>query len=281
MQPHWTVLLCVILLWPAAASLAATTPLQRPKSVLILYHERPGTPAHLLLDQSLRATLTAKITDRLDFYAEYMDISRFPGEEHLQPLYGLYRRKYAGRTMDLIIAVTRRPLEFLLRHQQELFPGTPVVFCGVDPDTLTNLSIPSHMTGIVRNLDFKGTLALALTLHPRTKRVVLLIGTSPTDQYYRTLARSQLGGFEGTVEFIEMGPLPMSALLDRVAQLPAETIILYVLLFRDGAGESFLGSESMSLVAQAANAPLYGVFDALLGSGTVGSHVYSYEAVGK
>jgi hypothetical protein len=64
MRLDWAGLLCVILLWPSVTSLAATPFLQSPKSVLVLYPERQDTPAHLLLDQSLRSTLAAQITDR-------------------------------------------------------------------------------------------------------------------------------------------------------------------------------------------------------------------------
>jgi signal transduction histidine kinase len=251
-----------------------------PKNVLVLYVDRPDLPAHHVFEQSMRSSLMASIAIPIDFYSEYMDVSRFPSEEHLRALHEFYRRKYAGRRMDLIVTVGLRPLEFLLLYQEELFPDTPVVFSSIDPDSLENLRLGPYITGIVRQLDFKGTLELALKLHPQTKGVVLLSGTTTTDEYYRTLARAQFRDYEGTVEFIDLEPLPMTELLERVARLPKDTIIFALTFFQDGAGSAFIPQQAVSLVAQAANAPLYSVFETNLGYGAVGGHMHSFDALG-
>jgi signal transduction histidine kinase len=253
---------------------------ERLKNVLVLYVDRPDLPAHHVFEHSMRSSLMASIATPIDVYSEYMDVSRFPSEEYLRSLHVFYRRKYTDRTMDLIVTVGLRPLEFLLLYQEELFPTTPVVFCSIDPDSLENLPVGPHITGIVRQLDFKGTLELALKLHPQTKRVVVFSGTTTTDEYYRTLARSQFRDYEGTVEFIDPGPLPMTELLERVARLPKDTIIFALTFFQDGAGRSFIPQQALSLVAQAANAPIYSVFETNLGYGAVGGHMHSFDALG-
>jgi hypothetical protein len=43
----------------------------------------------------------------------------------------LYLKKYTGRHFDLIIASNTDAFNFLLKNRDEIFPGTPVVFCGV------------------------------------------------------------------------------------------------------------------------------------------------------
>ena len=265
-----------LLLNPSALALGS----ESPKNVLVLYADRPDLPAHHMFEQSMRSSLAASIAMPIDHYSEYMDVSRFPSEAYLQSLHDFYRRKYAGRKLDLIVAVGLRPLEFLLLYQEELFLDTPVVFCSIDPDSLENLRLGSHITGIVRHLDFKGTLELALRVQPQTKRVVVLSGTTTADEYDRTLARSQFRDNEGTVEFIDLGPPPMPELLERVPHLPKDMIIFALAFFPDSAGRSFIPQQAVSIVAQAANAPVYSVLETNLGYGAVGGHMHSYEAMG-
>jgi hypothetical protein len=242
-------LFAVMGLWLNPSALAMGP--ESPRNALVRYVDRADLPAHRAFEHSMRSNLTASIVTPIDFYSEHMDVSRFPGEAYLQSLHDFYRRKYTGQKMDLIVTVGLRPLEFLSLYQEELFPDTPVVFCSIDPDSLENLRLGPHITGIVRQLDFKGT-----------------------------LARSQFRDYEGTVEFIDPGPLPMTELLERVARLPKDTIIFALTFFQDSAGSSFIPQQAVSLVAQAANAPIYSVFETNLGYGAVGGHMHSFDALG-
>ena len=108
----------------------------------------------------------------------------------------------------------------------------------------------------------------SLTLQPQTRRVVVFSGTTTTDTYSRTLAWSQFRDYEGKLEFIDLGSLPIPELLERVAHLLKDTIILPT-FFRNSAGRSFIPQRAVSLVAQTANAPIYAVYETLLGYGAV------------
>ena len=206
-------------------------------------------------------------------------LAAFPGEEHLRSLRNSYRQKYAGRTIDMILAGGDHALEFLVLYQEDVWPEW-VVFCGINADGLDSVRLGPHITGVARQPDFRGTLALALALQPQTRQVVVLSGTSPTDHYHRTLAERQWREFAGAVELVDLGSLPMQELLDRVARLPEHTIIFALTFFREGAEDPAIPRQAVSQVAQAANAPVYAVSETYLGHGPVGGHMHSYEATG-
>ena len=65
-------------------------------------------------------------------HIEYMDTKMVGNQDHLQQLSQLYQSKYADHTIDVIISSDDDALEFLREYRDQLFPGTPVVFCGVN-----------------------------------------------------------------------------------------------------------------------------------------------------
>jgi signal transduction histidine kinase len=252
----------------------------RHTAILLLYDENSDLPGLSMLDRSLRSTFRAGIPGPIDFYPESMDLSRFQTNGYQQFLRDTIRRKYAGKRIDLIIAAMGPSLEFLLQYGREVFPGVPTVFCGIDRRELPRRELPPNVTGVLVQREFRPTLDLALRLQPDTRRVVLISGTSGFDRRLAAQALGELHGVEDRVGVTHLSNLPMRDILQRVAHLPPHTIILYLTLFRDGKGATFVPHEAVSLIAKAANAPVYGFVDQYLGRGIVGGHLYSIEAHG-
>jgi len=74
----------------------------------------------------------------------------------------------------------------------------------------------------------------------------------------------------------------MPALLDRLRHLPANTIVFHTSIMQDAAGGRFIdATQSVPLVAAAANAPVYVVDDVDVGNGAVGGDVLSWAAQGR
>ena len=73
----------------------------------------------------------------------------------------------------------------------------------------------------------------------------------------------------------------MQETLARVGSLPPDTIVLYSAIFTDGAGQSFVPREALSLISRAANAPVFGLYESYLGYGIVGGRLVSFEQQGR
>lgn len=250
------------------------------KRVLIFYDENKDFSGLALLDRSITSALKAGANQRLDIYTEFMDLSRFSDERYEERLREFFRQKYSGKKIDLIIAVMGPSLDFALKHGAEIFPETPVVFCGIDSRELKGRSLRPNVTGVLVKREFKPTLDLALRLQPSTRQVIVIAGVSEFNRYWEQEAQRELREFEGRVAIKYLTGLPMDEIQKEVASLPPNTIILYMHIFKDGAGNTFKPNESLSLVAERANAPIYVFFDQYLGYGAVGGHVYSLERHG-
>jgi len=118
-------------------------------------------------------------------------------------------------------------------------------------------------------------------MQPDVRNVVVVSGSSQIDDKNLTKAQTQFHSFEGRVEFTYLTGLPMEELEQRLANLPEHTIIFYITLYRDGAGQAFTLMDSVARVATASRLPTYSVIDRLIEAGSIGGFVLSMEADGK
>ena len=246
-----------------------------PTRIVVLHSERLELPGSLRFDESVRAALAAGDGGPFDVFSESLDTTRFPTAADRRAQSDYLRRKYADRKPDLIISIGDAAREFLVLHRASLFPGTPIL-AGLTRGTLD--SLPPGIIGLVTRTQIRTTLELALSLHPDTRRVVVLAGTSPMDRHEAQIALREFRAAAPAVEIVELGPLPMAKILEAVASLPPSTVIFYLHILQDGDGRSFVPRDALATIAARANAPIYGPYETFVGRGIVGGHVYSFEA---
>ena len=155
------------------------------------------------------------------------------------------------------------------------------MFCGADARDLEGVTLPASMTGLLVRRVFAPTLDIALRLQPDTRQVFVVGGTSEFDRHLQAAARREFEPFERRVSFTYLTDLPMRDLLAAVSRVPPRSVILYLSLFRDGAGQTFVPHDAVSRISAAARAPVYVFVDQYLGLGPVGGYLYSLELHGK
>ena len=272
-------LLRVLLVALASCTLAG--PLQARPQVLLLFDEDKDLPGLAVINRNIQQVLRAEFQEQIEFYSESLNVSQFSRPDYQDVLLDYFRRKYSDRHVDLIIAVMEPSLDFLLQQTDVLFPGVPIVFCGANPGDVEQMSLPENVTGVLMKRSFAPTLDLALRLQPATSHVFVVGGTSRFDRQIQAVARRDLQPFENRVSIQWLTELPMPQLLSEVATLPSNSVIYYLTLFADSAGESFIPHEALSRLAQVANAPIYVAIDQYVGRGAVGGHVYSVADLGQ
>ncbi len=261
----------------ASCQLWASAPTKR---VLILFPYESNFPGFFYFDNTLRSSLKASQAYQFDFYSESMDLLRFPNEQYFDKLVDLYREKYAGQKIDLIIAILRPSLDFLEKYRDELFRGIPVLFVELDTRSLGDHASQLHAATVAGRFDMEGTLALALGLHQNVREVFVVSGTSQMDRELEGLARNAFRGFEGRVKFSYLSGLPMAELLRRISALPEDSLIFYVTFYQDANGKAFIPPQALSMISEVARAPIYGTSENFIGAGMVGAHVYSFSGLG-
>jgi PAS domain S-box-containing protein len=135
--------------------------------VLTLHATRKSSPATIVTDNTIERALQARFAERLDYYADYMDLAHFHEAGYQHALRDFLRTQYEGRKFDLVIATSDAVLEFAARYRDDLFPDVPIVF-----NAGRGAAVPSNATGITSQLNFRDTLEIASTIQPDTQRTV-------------------------------------------------------------------------------------------------------------
>ena len=267
------VLALLVLLGPSAAARAAAAEMAAGKRVLVLHSYYKGykwaDDEHRGITSVLEPVLGVE-----NVFVEYMDTKRFYEERHVQQLPEVYRRKYADHRIDLVVAVDDRALDFLVEHRDEVFPGTPVVFCGVNYFREERLRGRPLVTGVSEDADLGASLDTALSLHPGTRRIYVVNDDTETGLVVRARL-AQIGPSWKGVPLEPLDGLPMEGLLARLRSLPPRSLVFFTFYSRDATGRVFGYDESMRLVSRASNAPVYGAWDFNLGLGLVGGNLTS------
>src|SRR5262250_1658417 len=196
--------------------------IQKPKRVLVLYWYGKDFPSNVEFDRGVRAAFR---TARIEYYAEYFEPNRFPGEVQAAAFRDYLHRKYSERKIDVVIAMSRVSADFLLKYRDDLFPDAPIVFHTSSRNQLNERAGPINSTGVLPDNVYARTLETALRLHPATEHVFVINGTIERDKSVETLFKEQLRPLENKVEITYLTDLPLDKLLARVKSLPERSLI--------------------------------------------------------
>ena len=241
------------------------------KTVLVLYATRSDARISVMGDRELPRRLERGLGQRVNHFSEHLDLARFPDAQYRTAIADFLHLKYGQHQLDLVIAMHEMVLDFLGPTRQTLFRDTPIVFF---TNTANTPRLPNS-TGIVDEHDFAPSVAVALALQPQVRRVYVVTGADRADQIFERRARTQLAQFEPRVAITYLSGLATSDLKTRLSTLPADSIIYYLVVSRDGVGERFHPLEYLQDIAQVANAPIYTWVDSGMDQGIVGGSLKS------
>jgi PAS domain S-box-containing protein len=267
----------LLLPWSTAAA-----SVRQVRRVLIFNTYGPlSSPGVNLIDQAIVASLQQS-PYQIELYSENLETTLFPDEEIQRQFLDWSILKYRDRKPDVIIAVGREPLKLLAASHQDSFPDVPIVFCGSTEEMLDELKLDPSFTGVWGVAQPEKTLIAALRLQPSTKHVVVTGGVGAYDRELESIAKKSFASYQSKLDFTWLTELDMPTLLERLKHLPKDTIVYHTSLMQDAAGARFIdASQSVPLVAGAANAPVFVVDDVDLRQGTVGGDLLSFAAEGR
>ena len=261
---------------PTLAELAE----DEPHRVLVLHSFRNSLPVNTDWYNGIVRGFSSARDLRIEIDIEAPDLTRFNDTDYVSNLFDIYRHKYRDQKPHLIIPTYTPALNFMLEHGEELFPGIPIVFCGADSQFVASQKLAPHITGVTTHRDIAGTLELALQVHPGTRRVAVIVGSGRMDKLFERDARQALQPFEDRVEFMWLQGLPLAELTEAVSKLPEQTVILYLVQLQDRTGKTYIPINTLQVLSPAANAPIYGLWDTLLGHGLIGGRLETMEGDG-
>ncbi len=206
----------------------------------------------------------------IDLYIEYMDTKIRYNQEVEKYLFAIYAHKYRDVHFDVIIVSDNNGFDFYRKFHNDLFPGVPTIFCGVNDFNPQSIKSMSQITGVVESFDIKENLELAQKFHPKRKRFVVIENNSTTSKLIKSQILKAFKKMTVTprYEFLEAISLDQ---LTRDAKAMADDSVFYIIPFyMDDRKGRYTANEIVSAVWESTGAPLYSNWKFMVGSGVVG-----------
>ena len=265
-----------------ASGLAAAESVTGPRNrrFLSIYEHDSSLIANLEMARGIEAGLSAGVRSGREMYSEYRDLARFPGAEEDRLFVEELGRKYRDIRLDAVLALGPGALRIVLENREEFARDAPVVFGGVNVKTVRGMNLPPDVRGVTSTFDLRKTLALARSLQPDARRVVVFTGSADFDRSWAERAREELAGAEG-LEAEYVSDLALAEFQDVAAGLGPRTILLILSIFEDAAGARFIPREAAAQIAEMSAAPPYSVYSTFIGHRLVGGYVETFDAIGR
>ncbi|MEG6585406.1 ABC transporter substrate binding protein [Dendrosporobacter sp. 1207_IL3150] len=273
----------LMLLFIATTGLVWANDLQK-KNVLVINSYNKGYKWTDNIVEGI-ASVLEPYSRNLNIIVEDMDRKRITDDEYIYKLYEIYKYKFKNVKFDVIVCSDDDAYQFIIKYHDELFPNTPIVFCGVNYFEEDKIAGDSLITGVVEAQDLAATIELALNLHPNIKDIYIINDKTTTGYALDRSLHEVLPSFAGRVNFISLANLNMSQIQAKVQSLPDDALVLYLVMFRDVDGNYFNYNESIEMISAKSRVPIYGCWDFSLRHGIVGgmltSGYYQGEAAAK
>ncbi len=269
-----------LVLWGGSAALAPAQE-SRPaassppaKSILFVYSAGLNLPAYRRNLHSFMGAIDQAGYPVSRVYIEQLDLARNSGPEYGRLLLQMFHQKYAAKDIGLIVTLEGMARDFILGAAGDIFPRVPVLAV-MSSNVLEEVDQSRRVVQIPGISDVAETLKMALSLLPATKRVFVVVGHGKDEKRWELDARLRFQPWAGELEFEYSSDLTYEETLDRARTLPAGSIVIFIAFFRDKTDRSFVSAEVVRKVSESANAPVFGVYDQILGL-VVGGAMLSY-----
>jgi PAS domain S-box-containing protein len=242
------------LVGPAIAEPTNTTNVTG-KNVVVLSGGR-GRASINQMEEALRS----RVPWPVNFSIVDLDNPRFEESTYWDNMADALNASY-GTKPDLVVALMDPSLRFATEYRDQMFKGVPIVFMSVSSLLADEKRWPG-VTGVAVVPGIRETINLALRLQPTTKAFAVISDESPTGKDYMSAVRAEIGLHKDQVKEIDIVGPPSGQMLERIATLPADTVVLFHLFPHDS---EQLAIGTFDVLAEATRHwPTYSIFPSLV-----------------
>ncbi|WP_448550272.1 ABC transporter substrate binding protein [Thalassotalea fusca] len=241
------------------------------------------------------ADLTKGVQDELsavipteNLHVEFMDERRFIDDDvYHRKLLDLYNYKYAINKPSLIITSDDPAFNFILEHGEEMFPGIPIVFSGVNVFNENRISGKPWITGIVEGQAIQENLELIATVQPEVKRIILLADNTGFGYQLYLSAKELEQSWRVNSKYNHItldirNTFDKQSLALQAKSFDKQTAILLLAIHYDVNGKYFSYDNDVPFLSKHSKAPIYGMWGSLLlDKGVIGGVVNNPYKHGK
>lgn len=211
----------------------------------------------------------------ITYSIDYMDIKQHPHKKYQMQLYDFLSKKYNFNSFDLVITTDDAAFNFITTYSNFLSKDIPIFFCGVNNKIDYESIDKNRITGLIENNDYKSTIEVMKNFHPNMDEIVVINDETITGKANRINLEEIISLFDDELDFTFWDELNMPDLLSKSEKIPDTSSILLLSFTQDRSFNNFTYNESLRMIGENTDAPIYGLWDFYLGNGIVGGSLKS------
>jgi len=220
--------------------------------------------------KAIRMELDRQSPWPLDITENSLVTARFSDEDPEGPFVDYLRALFAKRRLDLIVSIGAPAANFVQRHRQRLFAGTPMVLMAVDERRVQYSNLTANDTAVAVRINYLSVFENILQVLPDTKDVVVVVGTSPIEKFWKEAIAKGVEPLANRIKLSWTDELSFESLLKQASTLPPHTAIFWELMIVDAVGVVHEGDVPLTRLHAVANAPIFSYDESFFGSAIVG-----------
>jgi len=175
--------------------------------------------------KAIRMELDRQSPWPLDITENSLVTARFSDEDPEGPFVDYLRALFAKRPLDLIVSIGAPAANFVQRHRQRLFAGTPMVLMAVDERRVQYSNLTANDTAVAVRINYLSVFENILQVLPDTKDVVVVVGTSPIEKFWKEAIAKEVEPLANRIKLSWTDELSFESLLKQASTLPPHTAI--------------------------------------------------------
>ena len=192
------------------------------------------------------------------------------------------RAMYAGRQPpDLVMTVGGPAAVFARNNRRQLFPAATHLFAAMDQRYLRTAPLGDNEAAVPVSIDHPRLIDDILRVLPQTRQVFMVTGAGPVGRFMRPELDAGFERFRGRVTFVWSNEMSLPEILQRVANLPPHSAIVYQTLGTDAQGGTYTADQVVTAIHARANAPLFSAQSPYLGRGMVGGSMMDIDELAR
>ncbi len=251
-----------------------------PRRVLLLHSFGPHFEPWSAVAARFREELTRRLP-AVDLYEASLEMARLAQPTEEAPLVDYIRALFAGRDLDLVVAVGAPAARFFQKYRPQFFPSTPLLITGADQRTFREAALTSNDATVPSTLDLPKLVENILQVLPDTTNIAFVIGASPLERFWVEGMRQAFQPYAARVTFEWFNDLSQDEMVKRAATLPPRSALFYASVRVDAAGIPNEQNRVLARLRETANAPIFSYLDSNFGQGIVGGPVVSTQELGR
>ena len=220
--------------------------------------------------KSIRTQLERQSPWPLDIFDHSLVTARSSDEDPEGPFVEYLRALFAKQPLDLIVSIGAPAAAFIQRHRQRLFADTPMVFTAVEQRRVQYSTLTANDAVVAVWINYFAAIENILRVLPDTKNVIVVVGTSPIEKFWREAIAKEAESLSNRVQLSWTDHLSFDKLLEQAGALPPQSAIFWELMIVDAAGVVHEGSAPLTRLHAVANAPIFSYDESFFGREIVG-----------